>query len=127
MSVIHPPLAQLTRILARPEGDAERAHVAQCERCQASLHALQEFLALDPAAAANAVELAAVNARLAEMVPQVVGPSAQPASPASSPASSPGKLLQLPAAASSKRTRLPLARRAGCGYLAPDADRKSVV
>jgi hypothetical protein len=79
MSASHPPVERLTRILAQPHGDAERAHVEGCERCQASLTALQEFLSLD---VANSPELAQDDARLAAMVQGIVGTDAKAAGPA---------------------------------------------
>jgi hypothetical protein len=94
MSTSHPPVEQLTRILARPQGDTERTHVEGCERCQASLTAMQEFLSLD---VANAPELAQDDARLAAMVQGIVGTGAKAAAPA--------KVLQMPARA--RRTNLP--------------------
>lgn len=75
MSASHPPVEQLTRILAQPQGDAERAHVEGCERCQATLTAMQEFLALD---VADAAELAQAEARLAAMVPGIIGAHEKP-------------------------------------------------
>lgn len=76
MSDTHPPIEQLERILARPDGDPERAHVERCDRCQATLRMLREFLAPAPMPEAGLDE---VEPRLASIVGRIVATKGEPA------------------------------------------------